>query len=310
MEPVTFSTSSAVNAAMKTKRDKPICTHYGILGHTIDKCYKLHGYQPDYKFRPKSQPTKPYANQANFVPPASSSPHGAVDTSSMTSLSPMQCQQLITLFNSQLAHGSASLGETQPPEPSISNFTGIPSFPLSSSHYIPPFSYVIDTDVVSTPSTSPTSPSPRPHRVTKPPTYLQDYHVYLAHNHDATVVPLATNSCFYPLSQVLTYDRISSSHQALTLAISSHFEPQHYSQAAVIPEWQEAMNAELRALKDNSTWSLTVLPQGKHPVGSFLIVFKYCRRKPAMSTSPEVGYPPATVASDDGGHCHRQQWWQ
>ena len=26
------------------KCDKPLCTHCGFLGHTIDKCYKIHGY--------------------------------------------------------------------------------------------------------------------------------------------------------------------------------------------------------------------------------------------------------------------------
>ncbi|KAK1558837.1 hypothetical protein Q3G72_007275 [Acer saccharum] len=44
---------------------------------------------------------------------------------------------------------------------------------------------------------------------------------------------------------------------------------------------------------------------------AILIVFQHCRRKPAMSTSPEkVDYPLAIVAGDDGGHCQRQQWWQ
>lgn len=30
-------------------KDQPLCTHCGILGHTKDKCYKLHGYPPSYK---------------------------------------------------------------------------------------------------------------------------------------------------------------------------------------------------------------------------------------------------------------------
>ena len=34
------------------KKDRPLCTHCNILGHTIDKCYKLHGYPPGYgKFK-------------------------------------------------------------------------------------------------------------------------------------------------------------------------------------------------------------------------------------------------------------------
>jgi hypothetical protein len=32
-------------------KDRPICTHCGVAGHTIDKCYKLHCYPPGFKFR-------------------------------------------------------------------------------------------------------------------------------------------------------------------------------------------------------------------------------------------------------------------
>ncbi|KAL5579742.1 hypothetical protein UlMin_012184 [Ulmus minor] len=33
----------------KRRRDKPLCTHCGFLGHTIDKCYNIHGYPPVFK---------------------------------------------------------------------------------------------------------------------------------------------------------------------------------------------------------------------------------------------------------------------
>ena len=35
-------------------KDKPMCTHCGKLGHTIDKCYKLHGFPSGYKTKNKS----------------------------------------------------------------------------------------------------------------------------------------------------------------------------------------------------------------------------------------------------------------
>ena len=31
------------------KRDQPICTYYKNPGHTVDKCYKLHGFPLGYK---------------------------------------------------------------------------------------------------------------------------------------------------------------------------------------------------------------------------------------------------------------------
>uniref|UniRef100_A0A2N9I4I6 Integrase catalytic domain-containing protein n=1 Tax=Fagus sylvatica TaxID=28930 RepID=A0A2N9I4I6_FAGSY len=35
------------------KKERPLCSHCGITGHTVDKCYKLHGYPPGYKFKNK-----------------------------------------------------------------------------------------------------------------------------------------------------------------------------------------------------------------------------------------------------------------
>ena len=36
------------------KKERPLYTHYNMLGHTIDKCYKLHGYPLGYKLKGKS----------------------------------------------------------------------------------------------------------------------------------------------------------------------------------------------------------------------------------------------------------------
>lgn len=45
------------------KRDRPLCTHCGLNGYTVDTCYKLHGYPPGYK--PKPRISKP--NPVNMV---------------------------------------------------------------------------------------------------------------------------------------------------------------------------------------------------------------------------------------------------
>ena len=111
---------------------------------------------------------------------------------------------------------------------------------------------------------SPVSPvldssiSSRPTRVIKPPSYLKDFHCFVVGTKHSTN---------HPLSQVLNYDRLSSSHRSFVCSVSSHTEPSTYSQAASDPAWQEAMAAELCALESNNTWSLVSLPPGKHPVG-------------------------------------------
>ena len=37
------------------KKERPFCTHCNYHGHTVEKCYKLHGYPPGYKQEQKTQ---------------------------------------------------------------------------------------------------------------------------------------------------------------------------------------------------------------------------------------------------------------
>ena len=40
--------------AKGSKKSHLLCTHYGLHGHSVDKCFKLHGYPPGYKSKSKS----------------------------------------------------------------------------------------------------------------------------------------------------------------------------------------------------------------------------------------------------------------
>ena len=40
------------------RKERPVCSHCGITGHTVEKCYKIHGYPPGYKSR-----ARPAVNQ-------------------------------------------------------------------------------------------------------------------------------------------------------------------------------------------------------------------------------------------------------
>ncbi|RVW76459.1 hypothetical protein CK203_056870 [Vitis vinifera] len=98
-------------SATKGKRDRPLCTHYNIPGHTVDKCYKLNGYLPGYKFKPKGKPTKIHINQAS-----SSVGDGIVTPPSEISLDTLtanQCKQLLTFLSSQLQLNSSSTLDLQ-----------------------------------------------------------------------------------------------------------------------------------------------------------------------------------------------------
>jgi hypothetical protein len=32
------------------RKDKPTCSHCGIIRHTVEKCYRLHNYLQEFKF--------------------------------------------------------------------------------------------------------------------------------------------------------------------------------------------------------------------------------------------------------------------
>jgi hypothetical protein len=76
------------------KKERPLCSHCGITGHTVDKCYKLHGYPPGYKFKNKM-------HSANQTSATGEEPH--------LPFTQVQCQQLLAMLSSQ-----ASLNPSQP----------------------------------------------------------------------------------------------------------------------------------------------------------------------------------------------------
>ncbi|KAL5760938.1 hypothetical protein ACOSQ2_019776 [Xanthoceras sorbifolium] len=53
---VGLSFSNSSGGYKGQKRDRPYCTNCKFLGHTVDKCYKLHGYPPGYKSKSKDSP--------------------------------------------------------------------------------------------------------------------------------------------------------------------------------------------------------------------------------------------------------------
>lgn len=107
-------------------------------------------------------------------------------------------------------------------------------------------------------------------RVRKPPSYLQEYQCTLLNAPNSNSDPTthtAHASCLYLLSSILSYSKLSPSHQHFSLSISAHEEPTTYKQAIQHDHWIKATESELNALHQNQTWILTDLPAEKSPIG-------------------------------------------
>ena len=58
------------------------------------------------------------------------------------------------------------------------------------------------------------------------------------------------------------------SHIAFFLAnITAGVEPRNFKEAMQVTGWKEAMALEIKALEDNGTWEMVVLPPGKKDLG-------------------------------------------
>ena len=93
-----FAVKTSKNPGDKKKQDKkdrPLCSHCGILGHLVDKCYKLHGYPPGYG-KGKSKPAAHCVTDSSTL----------ADSVEMDSDMPMtqaQYQHLVSLLSAQSA---------------------------------------------------------------------------------------------------------------------------------------------------------------------------------------------------------------
>ncbi|XP_057473002.1 uncharacterized protein LOC130761511 [Actinidia eriantha] len=92
------------------KKDRPFCTHCNFHGHTIEKCYKLHGYPPGFK--PRSRDAYATSNSHNAVNQVSnhscSSSEARNDQEDnvgnfVTNLNSNQYQQLMCMLSNHMA---------------------------------------------------------------------------------------------------------------------------------------------------------------------------------------------------------------
>ncbi|KAL5577040.1 hypothetical protein UlMin_018739 [Ulmus minor] len=113
------------------KKERPFCTHCQYHGHTIEKCYKLHGYPPGFQPRqrdnhPNSQSamnhssntsystTQAAVNQVSSQPSSSASSEPNVGNF-IQNLNSNQYQQLMTILSTHLATNATPISHHDSP---------------------------------------------------------------------------------------------------------------------------------------------------------------------------------------------------
>lgn len=137
VESVTLAASSdnskkATQVRNKKKEgQRPICSHCGVKGHVVDRCYKIHGYPPGYR--------RPQQSNSGGNESGNSKPQSAF----FASLSTDQYSQLMGLLQSHLAQANTEGVKTTNAE--TTHVAGSCFSSLSSSTADVAYSWVIDS---------------------------------------------------------------------------------------------------------------------------------------------------------------------
>uniref|UniRef100_A0A2N9FK13 Retrotransposon Copia-like N-terminal domain-containing protein n=1 Tax=Fagus sylvatica TaxID=28930 RepID=A0A2N9FK13_FAGSY len=83
------------------KKDRLTCSHCGFKGHTVDKCYKLHGYPPGFKGKNKASTSSTHQVTDPFIQEPPDNPQNLSHLAN-------QCPQFLNMLTSQVQHISPS----------------------------------------------------------------------------------------------------------------------------------------------------------------------------------------------------------
>ena len=78
-------------------KDRPICTHCGKHGHTMEKCFKLHGFPPGFKSKRKTSMVNQVGIQDGTAEKGKSS-----NDATQFPFTQEQCQQFLAMLGNQM----------------------------------------------------------------------------------------------------------------------------------------------------------------------------------------------------------------
>ena len=76
-----------------------------------------------------------------------------------------------------------------------------------------------------------------------------------------------SSNVVYPISDFVSYHRLSKAHLGFALQLSSVSIPSHFREALEDLKWKSATVEEMMALQKNSTWEMVEFPIGKKTIG-------------------------------------------
>ncbi|GMI72154.1 hypothetical protein HRI_000884700 [Hibiscus trionum] len=113
----TFAVRTNIPSSYSKKKSRPQCSHCNLMGHTKEKCYRLHGFPPGYRTRQPVARSNAVSNDSSVInsqfqqPLQSQQPSQSQQSSqNQEGLSTQQCQQLIAMLTNKL--NAASISET------------------------------------------------------------------------------------------------------------------------------------------------------------------------------------------------------
>ena len=71
----------------------------------------------------------------------------------------------------------------------------------------------------------------------------------------------------YPISNYLSYDKLSENHKGCLAKLSDVSVPKDINEALGDPNWKKAVMEEINALEKNGTWEVVNLPRNHEIVG-------------------------------------------
>ena len=71
----------------------------------------------------------------------------------------------------------------------------------------------------------------------------------------------------HSIERFISHKALSAKYGAFISQLDNVQIPRNIEEAMTVPEWQQAVLAEMKALEDNDTWEFVDLPKGKKPVG-------------------------------------------